>query len=126
MKFTRSGFVKIVAAYEEEKELLKIHVIDNGKGISQNEMNKLFKMFGKLKRTAQENDEGIGMGLMICKHLVEMNQGAIEVHSDGKDQGSTFTFTMKMQQVDAKRKNMIGYFADKNDETSKQIDGDSS
>ena len=52
MKFTRSGFVKIVAAYEEEKELLKIHVIDNGKGISQNEMNKLFKMFGKLKRTA--------------------------------------------------------------------------
>ena len=66
------------------------------------------------------------MGLMICKHLVEMNQGAIEVHSDGKDQGSTFTFTMKMQQVDAKRKNMIGYFADKNDETSKQIDGDSS
>jgi len=44
----------------------KVHVIDNGVGIRSEDMNKLFSMFGKLRRTAEMNDEGIGMGLMIC------------------------------------------------------------
>ena len=60
-------------------------------------MSKLFKMFGKLRRTAEFNSEGIGMGLMICQKLVELNKGTITVESDGVDQGSTFTFTMKMK-----------------------------
>ena len=40
-------------------------------------MSKLFSMFGKLRRTAEINDEGIGMGLMICEKLVTLNQGTI-------------------------------------------------
>ena len=47
------------------------------------DMPKLFNLFGKLKRTAEINSEGIGMGLMICQNLVKMNKGTIEVHSDG-------------------------------------------
>ena len=38
-------------------------------------MDKLFKMFGKLRRTAEMNNEGIGLGLMICENLVKMNHG---------------------------------------------------
>ena len=60
-------------------------------------MSKLFTMFGKLLRTAAVNNDGIGMGLMICKNLVYLNGGIITVHSDGKDKGSVFTFTMKMK-----------------------------
>ena len=86
-----------MAAYDEETEMLKVHIIDDGKGILQTDMDKLFKMFGKLRRTAEINSEGIGMGLMISKKLVELNEGTIEVHSGGKDKGSIFTFTMKMQ-----------------------------
>ena len=59
--------------------MLKVHVIDNGKGIDEQEISKLFNMFGKLRRTADMNSDGIGMGLMICQKLVELNNGTISV-----------------------------------------------
>ena len=77
--------------------MLKVHVIDNGKGIVHADNKKLFRMFGKLKRTAESNSEGLGMGLMICKKLIKKNGGSIKVYSDGRDKGSMFSFTMKMQ-----------------------------
>jgi K+-sensing histidine kinase KdpD len=86
-----------VLAYDEDEELLKGHVVDNGKGIRQEEIIHLFQMFGKLRRTAAMNHEGIGMGLMICQNLVRLNGGTINVHSLGEDKGSTFSFSMKMK-----------------------------
>ena len=53
-------------------------------------------MFGKLKRSASMNSEGIGLGLRICKEIVDQNGGAIYVESDGVGKGSCFTFSMKM------------------------------
>lgn len=72
-------------------------MIDNGKGIRREDMKKLFQQFGKLKRTAEMNSEGIGMGLMICQNLINSCGGAITVHSDGEDRGAVFKFTMKME-----------------------------
>ena len=43
------------------------------------------------------NSEGIGMGLMICKNLVTINGGEINVHSDGVNKGSVFSFNMHME-----------------------------
>ena len=62
-------------------------------------MPNLFKLFGKLKRTADMNSEGIGMGLMIVNKLVSLSQGTITVHSDGPNKGATFSFTMKMRKA---------------------------
>ena len=70
LKFTRRGCVKIIASYDDVTEMLKVHIADNGKGIKKAEFGKLFSLFGKLKRTAEMNHEGIGMGLMICQKLV--------------------------------------------------------
>ena len=56
-------------------------------------------MFGKLDRTIEQNLDGIGMGLTICKKIVENNDGYIDVFSAGEDQGSTFIFSMKMSQI---------------------------
>ena len=57
------------------------------------------------------NNEGIGMGLLICQNLVKMNQGTISVHSDGENKGSTFTFTLKMrlQNVEEEYKRISRY-----------------
>ena len=67
LKFTKDGNIEIVATYDKQTEMLKVHIIDDGKGITDDEMTELFNMFGKLKRTASLNNNGIGMGLMICK-----------------------------------------------------------
>ena len=97
LKFTMRGKIQIVMAYDNANKLLKVHVKDNGKGIMASDMDLLFKQFGKLRRTATMNSEGIGMGLMICRTLVQKNGGTISVHSDGIDKGSIFTFTMYMK-----------------------------
>ena len=64
-------------AYDSEQEMLLCQVVDDGKGIKSEEMHKLFQYFGKLKRTAALNSEGIGMGLMISQSLVKINLGTI-------------------------------------------------
>ena len=66
LKFTLNGFIKIYMGYDSENGLIKAHVVDTGKGIKPEDHAKLFKLFGKLKRTAEMNSEGLGMGLMIC------------------------------------------------------------
>ena len=81
--------------------MLKIHILDSGKGIKEEEIQKLFTKFGKLRRTAEINSEGIGLGLMICKELVTLNHGTISVQSDGENKGSVFTFSMRMQLVNS-------------------------
>jgi K+-sensing histidine kinase KdpD len=70
--------------------MLLVKVADNGKGIKHEDMAKLFSMFGKLRRTAAINSEGIGMGLMICQNLVKMNNGTISAESEGENMGSVF------------------------------------
>ena len=56
----------------------------------------LFTRFGKLHRTAEMNSEGIGLGLMIVKHIVKRSEGRVSVFSEGVDKGTCFTFSMKM------------------------------
>lgn len=77
LKFTKKGAVNILTAYDTASETLLTTVVDTGKGITQVEMSTIFKMFGKLNRTAGQNSEGLGMGLMICDTLVKTNGGSI-------------------------------------------------
>ena len=66
LKFTIGGIIRIVAAFDETDEKLYVQVVDTGKGFSQGDASQLFTKFGKLKRTAEMNHEGIGLGLLIC------------------------------------------------------------
>ena len=96
LKFTIGGRVKLVAAYDETDEKLFVQVVDSGKGFCQSDASKLFTKFGKLKRTAEMNNEGIGLGLLICQNIVRASGGTISAHSEGLDKGATFSFSIKM------------------------------
>lgn len=71
-------------------------VEDNGIGIEPEQQNRLFKVFQRL-HTRQEY-EGTGIGLAICRKIVDRHEGEIWVHSAGKGQGSCFCFTLAREQ----------------------------
>ena len=66
-------------AIKEPEEFMKLvfEVRDSGVGISRDDQAKLFKLFGTLQNTRQMNNHGVGLGLHICKQLVEQFDGSI-------------------------------------------------
>jgi PAS domain S-box-containing protein len=93
LKFHRDGIPPrvIVRADTTEKETVRIEVEDNGIGIDEKYHNQLFTMFRRLH--SREEYEGTGIGLAVCKKIVERHGGAIGVRSR-LGEGSTFWFTL--------------------------------
>lgn len=94
LKFTSKGRVSITAEYSFGQDLLTTSVEDTGIGIKQEDIGKLFKMFGKVKDNNELNPTGVGMGLSICKKMSELLGGSIKVQSE-YGVGSKFIFTIK-------------------------------
>ncbi len=95
VKFTREGHVLInVHLVKEEVSRCKLNFVirDTGIGISDENMGNLFLPFGQADTSITRNFGGTGLGLVICKRLVEMMDGEVRVQSEpGK--GSSFSFT---------------------------------
>ena len=81
--------------FKKQCWLLRIQVRDTGVGMTESEKGKLFRLFGVLSSTKKQNSRGIGLGLVICKMIVEQFGGTIRVESR-KGKGSLFSFTMKI------------------------------
>ena len=62
--------------------MLVIEVYDTGIGIKQENLKNLFKLFSKLEDKCQINKEGTGLGLYICRQLVDQMEGTIDVESE--------------------------------------------
>jgi signal transduction histidine kinase len=94
VKFTpENGHITIAVAHQDG--LVKTSITDTGKGISAQDMEKLFKKFGRLDNslTGMSSEPGTGLGLFICKQYTELSGGKIWVESEvGK--GATFAFTL--------------------------------
>lgn len=98
VKFTEKSGTVIVGARVSEKSSdrvrLKFFVKDTGVGIAPEYLHKLFESFSQADTSITRKYEGLGLGLAICKELVERMDGKIWVESElGK--GSTFTFTAR-------------------------------
>ena len=95
IKFTNSGG-EISLNASSQDEVITLSVKDNGKGISIEKLKTLFKNLPNKSTEGTSNELGTGLGLTICKKLVEKQGGTIWVESEpGK--GSTFYFTIPRQ-----------------------------
>jgi len=92
IKFTNKGGTITLHAQEQNK-LVTITVADTGIGISEENINKLFRIDENFTTQGTNKERGTGLGLALCKELVEKNNGKIWVESKmGK--GTKFIFTL--------------------------------
>jgi signal transduction histidine kinase/DNA-binding LacI/PurR family transcriptional regulator/AraC-like DNA-binding protein len=93
VKFTTSGEIKLQV--EAKDGTATVNVSDTGPGVPQVEQEAIFDEFRQSGRTAARGYGGLGIGLAICRQLVELHGGKIGVRSSGEeDRGSTFYFTL--------------------------------
>lgn len=84
LKYTDSGSVTLTAGFEKQSEdsvLLILSVKDTGRGIKEEDREKLFCGFTRVDQVKNRNIEGTGLGLSITSRLVSMMNGTIEVES---------------------------------------------
>ncbi len=101
MKFTNQGHVLISVDSEEPRQdivRMKIAVQDTGLGIPDDRMNHIFDRLTQADPSTARKFGGTGLGLTICKRLVETMGGQIEVASE-QGRGSTFTITIPLPEV---------------------------
>jgi signal transduction histidine kinase len=92
IKFTNPGG-EIILTVIEEKNKLTVSVKDNGIGIPNNSIDKLFRIDENYSTRGTASETGTGLGLILCKEFIEKHNGEIRVESEpGK--GSTFYFTL--------------------------------
>jgi signal transduction histidine kinase len=96
IKFTnKDGIVQIAASVDDH--WVKLSISDNGIGISEDEQKKLFKIGFSNSKLGTENEEGTGLGLILCKEFAKRNNGDLYVQSK-QNEGSTFTVTLPVSQ----------------------------
>jgi PAS domain S-box-containing protein len=86
---------RITISVKPEREHLVVAVQDQGAGISPEDREKLFRPFERLGYSGADAVKGIGLGLLVCKRLVEAHGGSIRVESQ-PGRGSTFSFTLPL------------------------------
>ena len=95
IKFTSLGGVSFQVEARDGKAVVLVK--DTGLGIAPEEQHLIFDEFHRTELTTARGYGGIGLGLAICKRLVEMQGGEIGVHSSGAEgTGSTFYFTLPL------------------------------
>ncbi|MFZ4706175.1 MAG: tetratricopeptide repeat-containing sensor histidine kinase [Bacteroidales bacterium] len=95
LKFTKpDGAIRVSASIApSHPEMIQVSVIDSGVGMSQQEISKLFASDIHFSKKGTANENGTGLGLLLCREMVEKHGGYISVNST-TGEGSTFLFTI--------------------------------
>lgn len=95
LKFTTPGGNISIKLYQENNTLIT-QIKDTGKGISQEDLSKLFQKFQTVGNNylTKLNSQGTGLGLYLSKSIIEMHGGKIWAESEGEGKGSTFSFSL--------------------------------
>ena len=98
IKFTpRGGRVQIRS--ERVNSHLEIVVSDTGQGIASDFLPHVFDRFRQADQKTSRQHGGMGLGLAIVRHLVEMHGGTVRANSEGEGKGATFTVTLPISPV---------------------------
>ncbi|MEH2339469.1 hybrid sensor histidine kinase/response regulator [Nostoc sp.] len=81
-----------------KSQYAQIQVIDTGIGISSEFLPKVFERFRQADSTTTRSHNGLGLGLAIVRHLVELHKGTIFAQSPGTGEGATFTVRLPLLQ----------------------------
>jgi len=96
IKFTPHGGTITVNYETTPDNFARINVIDTGVGMSPETAEKIFGLSDNITTQGTNGEKGTGLGLLLCKELVERNGGKISVASE-LDIGSTFSFTLPLE-----------------------------
>lgn len=91
IKFSEKGTITVKTV--KNKDRIRVSVQDEGPGIREEDIPRLFQSFSQIQTTGAENTGGTGLGLVISKKIIEAHRGEIGVESV-YGQGSTFYFTL--------------------------------
>jgi PAS domain S-box-containing protein len=95
IKFTNTGGDIVISAEQKKGEFL-VTVSDNGVGVKHEDIEKLCRIDGNYTTSGTQNEEGTGLGLILCKEFVGKHGGEIQVESEvGK--GSKFSFSIPVR-----------------------------
>ncbi len=92
-KYTNQGFIKVFL--RDMGKTIQVEVRDTGIGIDPRELPTLFQKFMRGKETSKLYTEGTGLGLFVCKKIIEAHRGKIWAESKGKNKGSRFIFELR-------------------------------
>ncbi len=87
----------------QNQKIAVVSVMDQGLGIAQEDIKKLFRIDHNPSRIGTAKEKGTGLGLILCKEFIERNGGTIKVESE-LDKGSTFTITVPLAGKNASNK----------------------
>jgi signal transduction histidine kinase len=99
IKFTPKGG-KVQIVLERVNSHVEVSVIDNGQGIAPEFLPHIFERFRQADASTTRHHGGLGLGLSIVRHLVELHGGTIRAKSRGAGEGSTFSLQLPVMVVD--------------------------
>ena len=86
------GKISVVVTHEEGNTVIR--VVDEGAGLSPEDLGRLFGRFQRLSAKPTAGESSTGLGLSIVKRIIDMHGGEVTANSDGPGKGSTFTIVL--------------------------------
>ncbi|MBB3003114.1 MULTISPECIES: PAS domain-containing hybrid sensor histidine kinase/response regulator [Paraburkholderia] len=92
---------RIVIDTQSAARTVQIQVRDEGRGLRPDTFESIFGLFSQDRSMPGPSENGLGIGLMLCRSLIELHGGTISAASDGPGMGSTFTIRLPLSRASA-------------------------
>ena len=107
VKFTAAGTITCAARVDPAGNSLVVSIADTGVGIAPEDQAKVFEQFGQAGDTLTDKPRGTGLGLPICREIVEHHGGRLWLESE-VGRGSTFWFTLPLRDASTAAEPTLG------------------